>query len=287
MGRFFCISVRLRAVCCVLLSLFLFQLVTALPTTTLAETNGTEVPIIMYHSVLKDRALSGVYVVSPETVESDLSYLKARGYTTIFVSELTDAVLTGKDLPEKPIIITLDDGYLNNKTYMLPLLEKYDMKAVISVVGVFSECYSVTPDPNPAYAYLCWNDIDEITASGRIEIANHSFDMHKKGARKGIKKMNGESDAEYYQAIVEDVGKLQSELEEFCGIVPTTFTYPFGYISKEAIPILQEMGFTAMLTCAERVNIITGDPKVLQALGRFNRPSGISTERFMKRLGIG
>ncbi len=287
MRKFLCISIRARAICCLLMAGLLLHLAVTLPVSTAAGAEGVPLPIIMYHSVLKDKSLAGPYTVTPETVERDLAYIKAHGYTTMFVSEVAQAVLTGQALPEKPIIITLDDGYLNNLTYVLPLLEKYDMKAVVSVVGNYSECYAQKPDPNPAYAYLCWEDIEELTATGRVEIGNHTYDMHRKDkGRKGAKKKLGESDADYYAALMTDVGKTQSLLEEYCGIVPTTFTYPFGYISKDSVPILQEMGFTAMLTCCEKVNVLTGDTGVLQALGRFNRPYGISTERFMKRIGV-
>lgn len=287
MRKFFCVSVRARVVCCLLMAGLLLHLSATLPVSTAAGANGIPLPIIMYHSVVKDRSWAGPYIVTPETVESDLAYLKAHGYTTMFVSELADAVFTGKPLPEKPIIITLDDGHLNNLTYVLPLLEKYDMKAIVSVVGSYSQCYSEKPDPNPDYAYLSWEDIDALTATGRVEIGNHTYDMHRKDlGRKGASKKFGESDADYYVALISDVGKTQSLLEEHCGIVPTTFTYPFGYISKESVPILQEMGFTAMLTCNNRVNIITGDPNTLRALGRFNRPYGVSTQRFMKQMGV-
>lgn len=257
-----------------------------LPVSTTAGADGVRLPIIMYHSVLKDKSLAGPYTITPEMIESDLAYIEEQGYTTMFVSEVAKAVQSGQELPKKPIIITFDDGYLNNLTYVLPLLEKYNMKAVVSVVGCYCECYSQKPDPNPAYAYLCWEDIDALTATGRVEIGNHTYNMHRKDIRKGARKKLGESDADYYEALVTDVGKTQSLLEEYCGIVPTTFTYPFGYISKESVPILQEMGFTAMLTCREKINILTGDTDALQALGRFNRPYGISTERFMKQIGV-
>ena len=56
--------------------------------------------------------------------------------------------------------------------------------------------------------------------------------------------------------------------------------------TKTAEQILQEMGFTALLTCTEKVNEISGDPAVLTSLGRFNRPSGVSTEKFMRKIGI-
>lgn len=262
--------------------LLLFQALPARP----AAKQGTPLPILMYHGVLKDQNRAGQYIVTPQTVEQDLAYLADRGYTAILASELAQAVHSGAPLPEKPVMITFDDGFLNNLTYVLPLLEKYDMKAVISIVGSYCACFSANPDPNPAYAHLCWQEIDALVDSGRVEIGNHTYDMHNKSPRKGARRMRGESEAEYYEALVQDVGRTQSLLEEHCGILPTTFAYPYGYISKESVPILQEMGFTVLLTCTEQVNMLTGDPAVLLELGRFNRASGVSTERFMKKLGI-
>ncbi|MEG2174275.1 MAG: polysaccharide deacetylase family protein [Oscillospiraceae bacterium] len=284
--RFACIALRGRLIVCLLLALSLLVAVVAAPDSTVAQTNGKAVPIIMYHSILRSPSRAGTYVISPEVVECDLQYLARRGYTTIFVSELADAVITGKQLPERPVILTLDDGYLNNLTYMLPLLEKYDMKAVISIVGAYSEKFTALNDPNPNYAHLTWDDITHLVDSGRIEIGNHSYDMHRQTPRKGTRRLTGESPSAYYEALVADVGKAQSLLEECCGIVPTTFTYPYGHISQESLPILREMGFTAFLTCYERVNYVAGDPAVLLSLGRFNRASGVSTEKFMRKLRI-
>lgn len=64
----------------------------------------------MYHSVLKDQKMDGKYVVSPTEFENDLIYLKEHGYTTIFLQELVDYVYSGAALPEKPVVITFDDG---------------------------------------------------------------------------------------------------------------------------------------------------------------------------------
>lgn len=283
---FACFSVGERALFCLLAGVLLLETAAALPNAVFASAGETPVPILMYHSVLKDPKRSGKYVVTPQELESDLHYLSERGYTAIFVSQLADAVLKGGELPEKPVILTFDDGYLNNLTYVLPLLEQYDMKAVVSIVGSYSETAERRADPNPTYAYLAWEDITALFDSQRIEIANHSYDMHRQSPRRGVRQMRGESDAKYYGALVSDIGKTQSLLEEYCGILPTTFTYPCGDISPVSLPILQEMGFTAMLTCYERINYVGADPRVLLSLGRFNRASGVSTEKYMKKLGI-
>jgi len=283
MKRYRCISVTARGVFCLLLTILLIK-TADVPIQTAAQ--GTPLPILMYHGILKDPARGGDYVVSPQLLESDLAFLKSRGYTSLLPSELYEAVTKGEALPPKPVMITFDDGFLNNLTYGLPLLEKYGMKAVVAIVGSYSERFSDTPDPNPAYAHLSWDDITELTQSGRVEIANHSYDMHKKEGRKGTRRKFGEDEADYYAALVQDVGKTQSLLEQHCGIVPTAFAYPYGSISRESVAVLQEMGFNVLFTCSEKVNMINGDVNQLLSLGRFNRPNGISTERFMKKLGI-
>ena len=91
------------------------------------------VPIIMYHSVKEHTGYDGDYAVSPETVENDLKYLKDSGYTSVSVSDIADYVYYNKPLPEKPVVITADDGFYNNYSDLLPIIEKYDMKATVSV----------------------------------------------------------------------------------------------------------------------------------------------------------
>ncbi|MEG0614972.1 MAG: polysaccharide deacetylase family protein [Oscillospiraceae bacterium] len=255
--------------------------VNALPA---VEDNGIFLPIIMYHSVLKDVNKSGKFIVTPQTLEEDLKYLEENGYSTIFVKDLVDYVYNNKKLPKKPVILTFDDGYYNNETYVLPLLEKYDMKAVISVVGSFTDRFSQQDDHQPAYSHLTWDDICELSESGYVEIGNHTYDMHNNNTRNGCGKKACESVEEYEKCLISDVSALQNKLLEKVGEVPVTFTYPYGFISRESIPILKNLGIKATLTCYEKPNYITKNPNTLFGLNRYNRPSGISTEDFMKKV---
>ena len=83
---------------------------------------AVEVPILMYHGILKDKKLQGKYVIGPDLLESDLCYLKEHGYTAVVMQDLIDYT-NGGDLPEKPIMITFDDGYYNNYLYAFPLMK--------------------------------------------------------------------------------------------------------------------------------------------------------------------
>ena len=98
---------------------------------------GVSLPVLMYHSIAPVPETQ--YCISPETLESDLQYLQEHHYTAVSPEELIAYTEGTGDLPEKPVLLTFDDGLYNNLSLALPLLEKYDMCAVISVVGSFDE----------------------------------------------------------------------------------------------------------------------------------------------------
>ncbi len=249
-----------------------------------APVEGIPVPIIMYHSVLKSPKKQTKYIVTPSQLEADMKWLRDNGYTAVFVADLVEYVYNGKELPKKPVVITFDDGYYNNLTYMYPLLKKYNMRASISVVGKYSQDFSETMDLNPAYAHLTWSNIREMYESGYVEILNHSYDMHSNTLRQGCAIMQGEGYGEYKAALTEDVMQTQRLLEENCSVVPIGFTYPYGHICKESEEILRELGFKVTLSCYEKINYITRDESCLYSLKRFNRDSTLSTKTFMSKI---
>ena len=246
---------------------------------------GVKVPILMYHHVRKDSSSWGKFVVSPQEFEQDLKFLKENGYQTIGIDDLIKYTESVTQLPQKPIMITVDDGYLSAKEYMAPLLEKYQMRAVLSVIGKYSDDYSKTMDPNVAYAHLTWNDIAELSKSGIFEIQNHTYDMHKNGGgRKGSMKMSGETEESYHQVLTADLEKTRQKIEESTGIKPICFTYPYGFISKESLEPVRQMGYQVTLTCNEGVNTITRDSESLYGLKRYNRPHGVSAEKILSKI---
>lgn len=244
-----------------------------------------KVPIIMYHSILKEKARSGDYTITPDMFEQDLKYISDKGYTTITMTDLINYVYNNEQLPQKPIIITFDDGYYNNFGYAIPILEKYNMKAVISIVGEYTDKYSQSEEENLNYGYMRWKDIKEAMQDGTIEFQNHTYNMHNNtGKRKGSMKMKGESLEEYRKILMSDITKLQEEFKENTNYIPNTYTYPFGAVSKESKKIIKEIGFKASLSCSSGVNLITKDKECLYLLKRNNRPNNITTKKFFEKL---
>lgn len=246
------------------------------------EESYINVPIIMYHSILKSS--KGDYIIHPNILENDLKYICEKGYTSITMSELINYVYNNDPLPEKPVIITFDDGHYNNLTYAVPLLKKYNMKAVISIVGKYTDTYSITDEVNPNYSYLRWKDINELIDDGTIEFQNHTYNLHSISTRKGTMKKQGEAFDLYKHVLSSDILKLQEEFKENTNYTPNTFTYPFGAISKDSYQIIKDLGFKASLSCAKGVNHISHNSDCLYGLKRNNRPSYISTYQFFKNL---
>ena len=247
------------------------------------EVNGKEIPIVMYHSVLKDKTYHGKYVISPDELESDLLYLKEHGYTTILPQDLI-AYTKGEELPEKPIILTFDDGYYNNYLYAFELAKQYECKFLISPIGYFSDFYTESGEHNGYYTHCTWDHLREMVDSGLVEVGNHSYDLHKSmGKFVGVKKASGETEEQYRERLTADLKKAQDAIKAGIGKEVQTFVYPFGEVSKTTPGILKEMGFSVTMTCRKTVSRVTEDPESLYGLGRYLRPSGVSSQEFFEK----
>lgn len=253
----------------------------------ISRSDSVELPIVMYHSVLRDTALSGKYVITPSELESDIKYLKSKGYTTVSMKEVISFTEGNGELPEKPVMLTFDDGCYNNYGYVLPILEQYDAHAVFCVVGEYTDQYSDENIANMSYGYMRWQEISELFNNPHAEIANHSYAFHSNtNGRNGSKKKKNESPEEYKQIFRADTQKAQSKFAENCGFEPYIYAYPFGAYSEESFDVLKDMGFKATLSCNEGINLITHDTDCLYLLKRYNRPSGISSSSFFEKLSL-
>ena len=249
------------------------------------KTDEREVLILMYHHILKDTSYHGKYVVSPSQFEEDLIYLKQNGYETVLIKDLIDFVYLKKELPQKCVVLSFDDGHLSNYHYIFPLIKKSNDKIVISVVGEYTDNATNTEDRNVAYSYLKWEDIKELDESGLVEIANHTYNFHNKNKRMGIGSVTGETKEEYTKIINDDLEKLNKKIKDITGKEPLTFTYPFGKVVENSYDVIKKIGFKASLSCEEGINIIReNDKECLYMLKRYNRPAGISTKEFFKNI---
>ena len=258
------VKINLKVAAAVLVSLALCC-AAVITVSAVTSEEGVEIPIVMYHSLLKDEARHGKYVISPAEFENDLQYLKKHGYTTILMSDLI-AYTQGKELPDKPVLLTFDDGSYNNYLYAFELAKQYQCKFVISPIGYYADQYTDTPDENAYYSHATWEELQEMAESGLVEVQNHSYNLHKSdGSRLGVKKVSGETETQYESMLSQDLLTAQEKIEQHVGMRPTTFVYPFGAVSKGTPEIVRKLGFSATLSCEEHISKITRDPESLSA----------------------
>ena len=261
----------------------IFFAIIRLFTVSATEVPTVPLPVVMYHSICEKAPTD--YSVTPDQLESDLAWLRNNGFNSVSAEQVINYTYGHGELPDKPVLITFDDGFYNNLSLALPLLEKYDMRAVVSIVGRYTDDYAPADPHTDSYSYLTWSDISELIASDRIEIGSHTYDMHSRtNGRQGCAKLPTESDEEYISTLRNDIGILRTELHQNCGIVPTVFAYPYGALCRESLPVLRDSGILMTLTCREGMNCITRDPDCLYGIFRYNRSGLLSTTEYMERL---
>ena len=251
------------------------------------EEKDAELVVIMYHSILKDTERTGKYIVRPDSLEADIKYLNEHGYKSVAARDLINYSKGEGTIPPKSYLLTFDDGCYNNLTYALPLLEKYNAYAIISIVGKYSEKFSELNEANAAYSYLRWCDINELIKSGRVEIGNHSYDYHDiKDGTIGAKIGKYEKKEEYNKRFYEDMNKTHQLLQSNCGIEPVIYTYPYGAYCEESEKILTDNGYLMTFTCTEGKNYIDKNSESIKLLKRFNRHGNLNTDDFFKKCKI-
>lgn len=246
--------------------------------------DSVALPVLMYHSVLKSR--KGTYIVNPSQLEADFKRIIDEGYTAV-TSEQVISFVDGKgELPAKPIMITFDDGHYNNMYYALPLLKKYDLHAVLNVIGKFSDFSTSSGDiDNPNYSHVTWDEVAEMSNGRVMEIGSHTYNMHNYKPRFGLSQNYGESDEQYVAALRSDIDKLQKILFEYTGKQCRVLAYPFGKYNTIAENTLVNMGFRMMFTCNEGVSYVTrGKPESLYKLKRINRSGLYDTATVINKI---
>lgn len=227
-------------------------------------------PVIMYHDIKKSSA--GKDIINPSEFQSDLKYLKEHNYTSVTMKDVIDYVYEDKPLPENPIMLTFDDGYLTTYRYAYPLLQEYNTRIVLSIIGKSTDDFTRVGDDHLQYAHLTWPLLNEMMESGLVELQNHTYNLHTtRAGRVGCKQKRGESISAYEAVLSEDVMKLQKEVAEMTGTAPTTFTIPYGEYNENTIEIIRKLGFQAALTCDYGINKITKEKETLFYLKRVCR----------------
>ena len=251
------------------------------------------IPIVLYHHLASDNTDNNPNIVSSDIFRHHMNLIKSNGFETVSFDDLIEFTKSGKTLPEKPVIITFDDGYRSNYEYAFPILEELDMKATIFVIGVSvgkdiykNTTYSMTP-------HFGKEEIDIMKASGLISIGSHTYDMHQWApfeegdrARESVIPFEEESDSEFIKAIKEDVEKQESLFVDLGLSSCKVLAYPNGKSVQLGDAVLNNSGFMVTLTTnSDRINtVLPGMPQSLIGLGRLSVDGTFTDEMILDYL---
>ena len=247
------------------------------------------VPVLMYHHLTDGEQNSAT--ITPALFREHMQALSDAGYQTVSLAELRAYVYDGAELPDKPVLITFDDGYESNYELAYPVLKEFGMKAAIFVIGssVGKDTYKDTGEP--IHPHFSAEQAQEMTASGLIEIQSHTYDMHQSttletgAARESMRALEGETEAQFIEALRSDFSENRALIEDMTGSAPFALAYPMGVYSELTQAIAVESGIEITFTSDQGVNtLVRGLPQSLLALRRFGVHEGVSTQQLLSWL---
>ena len=256
-----------------------------------AASYTARVPVLMYHSIGEEG--NGSTCISRDLFEAHMAALHEAGCTAIFPEDLEAYVHHGTELPEKPVVITFDDGYRDNYLYAYPVLQKYGLKGTVFVIGVSVGAlkyykdtqYTLTP-------HFTYPEAAEMVDSGVMAIGSHTYDMHQVPpydvgqVRQNILRWENEGEAAYREALAADCGIIRQEIMNGTGQKSVhVMAFPGGYYDTLAQVTLQENGFDITFSTRPGMNtLIKGMPQTLLSMHRFNMVDSVSPETLLDLL---
>ncbi len=212
------------------------------------------VPVLMYHDILPQQEV--FFDVTPTRLREDFERIRDSQMTPISLDQLVAHLQTGLPLPEKPVLLTFDDGYAGHYQYVYPLLKEFSYPAVFSI-------YTGKPDGLVAgRSTVTWEQLQTMAADPLVTIAAHTVTHPANLTLLPRDKAR------------QEITNSKRILEERLGMPIRYFTYPEGYYNAEVAEIVQEAGYEAALTMdKDSDGRFAGQSESLLAIARFGESS--------------
>ena len=186
------------------------------------------VPILAYHQIARDDEL---YSVNPEEFAEQLNYLKTAGYHSVSLHDVFEAREGHGELPAKPIVLTFDDGYEDNYTEALPIMEQYGFTCTVFII-----VNSVGQED-----YLSWDEIRAMQQR-HMDIGSHTLNHVSLQDRPRLEKQ---------LEIDESKGLIEDQIEQQVEF----FAYPYGSYDQESFALLKAAGYRGACTGVSGYNL--------------------------------
>lgn len=217
--------------------------------------DNIKIPVLYYHSV--NPSWQNELTIPPELLKSELEFIKDCGYSTITSIDLYNFFEKGNPLPDKPIMITFDDGYMDNYTYAFPCLKSLNMKATI---------FYISDGLKDSY-YISSDKLKEMNDYG-IDIECHT-------------KTHCHLNALSYENQLNELKTSKETLEKTLNKKIISIAYPFGDYDQNTIKAAKASGYYLGFTCKK--GMINSDSDKY-ALNRIYISSYMKLDEFKKMI---
>lgn len=236
------------------------------------DRNPNDFTIFSYHEIAeKSETLDSTYAVSVASFEAQMKWLIDDGYHFIKIDDIIAARKHNNPLPKKSVLITFDDGYQSVYANAFPVLKKYQIPAVVALVGSWLEATDKVDFDGHLIdrsKFLSQKEIKEMVASGLIEVGSHSYFLHRGilGNSQGNMepatitrqwlpdKKVYEDDKSYQQRIYQDLKTNNDFLKKYTGQKPRVMVWPYGQYNLEVRQIAERLDMPIGLTLDDGSN---------------------------------
>ncbi|CAN7246799.1 polysaccharide deacetylase family protein [Paenibacillus sp. LjRoot56] len=207
-----------------------------------SASSKVSIPVLNYHSVTIDPG--NVVVISPAKLEAQMKYLHDHGYTPISLATFINLIenKSGFAAPDKPVLLTFDDGYVDNVEEAMPILAKYKFPATLFM----------SPGMVEDAGYLNWEQATQLQEAG-WDIQPHGM------THPHLPKLSAEQQAY-------EITEARKLIEEKLGTQADVFCYPYGEYNQTTVKLLKEHGFRYAFTIDQGYTTNQQSPYLLKRL---------------------
>lgn len=251
----------------------------------LTTIEGPKIPVLMYHILLHGR--NDVISVDPERFREQMLAIRSAGYNSITDYELAAHLENNHPLPDKPILITFDDGYKSTYTEAFPVLKELGMEATVNVIAsrIFESPSTQHPDE---FEKITWTDARLM--EGTVTIQGHTWDSHHKkmdlhNTNKGVISgrlaygIETESQSDFEKRVLADFVLSKRIIEEKMGYKVVSLAYPYGQYSADTISLAKKAGYKLAFTV--EAGLVQKESAKLFELNRITADGAYSGEELL------
>ena len=230
------------------------------------ETSGYQiVPVLCYHNLAE--AAKGRLVLAASKFEEQMRYLKANGYRVVSLRELVEFSQLGRQLPQRSVVLTFDDGYKSFKQYAYPILKELGFTATLFVY---------TDYVGAGRNALSWSDLRDLQTEG-FDVQAHSK------THSDLRRAPGEGEAQHARRMQAELAQPQDLFEKNLGRRSSVIAFPYGAWDEGVLAKASEYGYVAGFSVRRQGNASFIRPL---AGNRSQIYSEMTLEDFVKNLNV-